>query len=253
MSRQEKAAQAGKARNWNEVTPMSLYSRHVLPLLTHLAMRNKAMAAERARWIPMATGVVLEIGMGSGLNVPFYGTNVAKLYALEPSEQLRLMAIPRATRAAFPVEFLAASAEAIPLPAASVEWLVTTWTLCSIANPVAALREFQRVLRPEGRVMFVEHGRSPDPGVLRWQDWLTPVWRRLAGGCHLNRPIDRMIVEAGFAIEELERGYIRGPRFGAYLYRGFARSCLPRSRGPLTDAATSPRDRGRPVKAERSG
>jgi ubiquinone/menaquinone biosynthesis C-methylase UbiE len=165
MSRQEKAAQAGKARNWNEVTPMSLYSRHVLPLLTHLAMRNKAMAAERARWIPMATGVVLEIGMGSGLNVPFYGPNVAKLYALEPSEQLRLMAIPRATRAAFPVELLAASAEAIPLPPASVEWLVTTWTLCSIADPVAALREFQRVLRPEGRVLFVEHGRSPMAGL----------------------------------------------------------------------------------------
>ena len=141
---------------------MSFYRRHVLPVLTHLAMSNKAVAAERARWIPLAAGVVLEIGAGSGLNLPFYGPRVGKLYALEPSEGLRRMAAPRARHAGFPVGTLAASAEAIPLPAASVEWVVTTWTLCTIGNPRLALQEFQRVLRPEGRLLFVEHGRSPD-------------------------------------------------------------------------------------------
>jgi ubiquinone/menaquinone biosynthesis C-methylase UbiE len=202
---------------------MSFYGRHVLPILTHLGMSNRAIAAERTRWIPRAAGVVLEIGVGSGLNVPFYGPNVRKLYALEPSDGLRRMATSRAARAAFPVEFLAAAAEAIPLPAASIEWVVMTWTLCTIGDPGMALREIKRVLRPEGRMLFVEHGRSPDPGVLRWQDRLTPIWRRMAGGCHLNRPIDQVIDDGGFAIEGLERGYIRGPRFGAYLYRGVAR------------------------------
>lgn len=202
---------------------MSWYSRHVLPVLTHLAMSSKTLAAERARWIPLAAGVVLEIGVGSGLNVPFYGPNVRTLYALEPSDELRRMAAPRAARAGFPVEFLSAPAENIPLPPASVESVVTTWTLCTIAEAGRALREFQRVLRPDGRLIFVEHGRSPDPEVVRWQDRLTPIWRRIAGGCHLNRPIDRLIAESGFAIEEMERGYVRGPRVDAYLYRGVAR------------------------------
>jgi len=202
---------------------MSLYSRHVLPLLTHLAMSKKALAAERARWIPLASGVVLEIGVGSGLNVPFYTSSVRRLYALEPSEELRRMAARRTGGARFPVEFLAASAENIPLPAASVDMVATTWTLCTIEDAGRALREFRRVLRPEGRVIFVEHGRSPDVHVARWQDRLTPIWRRVAGGCHLNRPIGRLLEEGGFAIEGLECGYVRGPRFGSYLYRGIGR------------------------------
>jgi SAM-dependent methyltransferase len=222
---------------------MALYRRHVLPVLTHLAMSTTAIAAERARWIPLAGGVVLEIGVGSGLNIPFYGPHVGKLYALEPSDGLRRLAAPRASQAAVPVEFLAATAEAIPLPAASVEWVVTTWTLCTIGNPAMALREFRRVLHPEGRVLFVEHGCSPEPGVLRWQDRLTPIWRRVGGGCHLNRPIDRMLAEGGFAIEGLERGYIRGPRFSSYVYRGIARPCPLRSGAwpaSLDEVATPP-------------
>lgn len=202
---------------------MSLYGRFILPWLTHLAMSNKALTVERARWIPLASGVVLEIGTGSGLNLPFYRSNVRTLYALEPSEPLRRMAASRARSASMPVEFLAASAEAIPLPDASIDVVATTWTLCTIGDAGRALREFRRVLRPEGRVIFVEHGLSPQPAVAWWQNRLTPVWRRIAGGCHLNRPIDRMIVAGGFAIEGLECGYIRGPRFGTYLYRGIAR------------------------------
>jgi len=214
---------------------MRLYSKYVLPVLTHLAMRNKAARAERARWIPLATGVVLEIGVGSGLNIPIYGPNVRKLYALDPSEELRRMAQPRAERAGFPVEFLAAPAEAIPLAAASVDSVVTTWTLCTIADPARALQELRRVLRPGGRMTFVEHGRSPDPEVVRWQDRLTPVWRRIAGGCHLNRPIDLLIAASGFEVEVMERGYSGGPRVGAYLYRGVARRCTPGSDAPGAD------------------
>lgn len=202
---------------------MGLYGTYILPVLTHLAMRNKAARAERARWIPLAAGVVLEVGAGSGLNIPFYGPHVRKLYALEPSHELRRMAGSRARRAGFAVEFLADRAETIPLAVASVDTVVTTWTLCTIADPVRALAQIQRVLRPDGRLIFVEHGRSSDPRVVRWQDRLTPLWRRIAGGCHLNRPMSELIAGGGFEVTEMERGYIAGPRVAAYTYRGVAR------------------------------
>jgi ubiquinone/menaquinone biosynthesis C-methylase UbiE len=200
-----------------------LYSRCILPVLTDLAMRNKAVSAERARWVPLAAGVVLEVGAGSGLNFAHYGSHVRKLYALDPSAELRRMAGPRAQRVRVPVEFLAAPAEAIPLPDASVDTVVTTWTLCTIADAGRALHEMGRALRGDGRLIFVEHGHSTDPRVAHWQDCLTPIWRRIAGGCHLNRPIDQLIQASGFEISEIERGYVRGPRVGAYLYRGVAR------------------------------
>lgn len=214
---------------------MPLYTGYVLPALTHLAMRTKALRAERAGWVPLAAGVVLEIGVGSGLNIPFYSPNVRALYALEPSETLRRMARSRAERAGFPVEFLAAPAEAIPLASASVDSVVTTWTLCTITDPGRALREVQRVLRPDGLLTFVEHGRAPDPEVRRWQDRLTPIWRRIAGGCHLNRAIDRLIAGSGFAIARMEAGYIRGPRVAAYLYRGTARRGASGSNSPVSE------------------
>ena len=203
---------------------MTWYREHVVPVLVHLAMRNKLLARERARWVPLAGGAVLEIGVGSGLNVPFYGPNVRMLYALEPSEALRRMAETRAKHASFPVQFLEAGAETIPLADAAVDTVVTTWTLCSIGDVRRALGEVSRVLRPAGRLIFVEHGLSPDPHVGRWQNRLTPIWRRLAGGCHLNRPIDQLLSRTGFAIDDVERGYIRGPRIVGYLYRGIARA-----------------------------
>ena len=118
---------------------------------------------------------------------------------------------------------LAASAENIPLPAASVDMVATTWTLCTIEDAGRALREFRRVLRPEGRVIFVEHGRSPDAPVARWQDRLTPIWRRVGGGCHLNRKIDELIAKAGFQITELKTFYLPGPRPMTYTYQGLAK------------------------------
>jgi SAM-dependent methyltransferase len=149
------------------------------------------------------------------------------LYALDPSAELLRKARARAARAGFPVVFLHHPAEAVPLGDAAVDSVVSTWTLCTLPDPPRALAEMRRVLRPGGRLVFIEHGRSPDPGIVRWQDRLTPFWRRVAGGCHLNRPIDALLAEGGFDVLEIERGYVRGPRVGAYLYRGLARPSVP--------------------------
>ena len=210
---------------------MGFYGKYVLPTLIELAMKNKAAQAERVRFVPRASGEVLEIGVGSGLNIPIYGSGVRKLYALDPSAELLRMAGRRAERAAFPVELLQHPAEAIPLGDGTVDSVVTTWTLCSIPDAAAALREVRRVLRPTGRLILIEHGRSPDPSVVRWQDRVTPLWRKISGGCHLNRPIDRLLAQGGFEVSELERGYMAGPRIGAYLYRGIARPAQGDARG----------------------
>ena len=206
---------------------MSVYGTYVLPVLTDLAMRNKGARAERTRWVPLATGAVLEVGAGSGLNFGFYGNRVQMVYALEPSAELRRKAAPRARQARVPIQFLEARAEAIPLPDGAVDTVVMTWTLCTIADPGSALGEMRRVLKSDGRLVFVEHGRAPDAGVARWQDRLTPVWRRITGGCHLNRPIAAMLDAGGFDVPDIECGYVSGPRVSAYLYRGVARPGTP--------------------------
>jgi ubiquinone/menaquinone biosynthesis C-methylase UbiE len=218
------AANAGwVARTERRSDRMGLYAEHVLPRLIDLAMRSKVARLERARYVPRASGLVLEVGAGSGLNLPLYRPEVQKLYALEPSPRLLGMARERAARVGIPVEFLCESAEAIPLGEGSVDSVVTTWTLCTIPDPVRALGEMRRVLRLDGRLIFIEHGRAPDVAVARWQDRLTPLWRRVAGGCHLNRPIDEILKRAGFEVPELDAGYGAGPRVAAYLYRGVAR------------------------------
>lgn len=194
-----------------------------MPALTDLAMRNSTARRERARFVPLATGVVLEVGVGSGLNIAHYGADVRTLYALDPSAESLRMARRRAKRAGFAVMLVQATAEAIPLADASVDTVITTWTLCTIPDPGRALEEMRRVLRPGGRFIFVEHGRSPDEGVTRWQDRLTPFWRRVSGGCHLNRSIDRLVTEGGFDLVNIERSYASGPRVAAYFYRGIAR------------------------------
>ena len=200
---------------------MSFYAKHILPSLIDLAMRNKETARVRAECIPQARGDVLEIGIGSGLNLPFYSSQVRRVYGLEPSFELQRMA--RALDAPVVVEFLSQSAEdPVPLANSSVDTVVITWTLCSIANAPKALQQIKRVLKADGRLIFVEHGRAPDPGVVAWQDRLTPVWKRVCGGCHLNRKIDELIEAAGFQITELKTCYLRGPRPMTYTYQGFA-------------------------------
>jgi ubiquinone/menaquinone biosynthesis C-methylase UbiE len=202
---------------------MGFYHDRVLPHLVHLAMRQRDLAGYRARVIAQAEGRVLEIGIGSGLNLPYYSARTECVIGLDPSPKLLAMTRRAAQRAAIPVELFEDSAEAIPLQDRSVDTVVTTWTMCSIPDARRALGEMRRVLKPQGRLLFVEHGRAPEPAVQRWQDRLTPLWRRVSGGCHLNRAIGELIGSAGFRIERLETGYMRGPRPLTFMYEGSAR------------------------------
>jgi len=202
---------------------MGFYQDQIVPLLINWSMRQKNLAAYRARIIPAAEGRVLEIGIGSGLNLPFYSRNVARVIGLEPSPRLLAMARQVERTGNGSVEFIEGSAEAIPLQDASVDTVVTTWTLCSIPDALRALSDMRRVLRPGGHLLFVEHGRAPDPNVIWWQDRLTPVWKRLGGGCHLNRAIGTLIEGAGFQFDRLETGYMRGPKPMTFMYEGSAR------------------------------
>lgn len=201
---------------------MSIYGDLILPRLCHLAMRNRRFRPFRQRVVGAAAGRVLEIGAGSGLNLPFYGAGVTGVISLEPSPGLIGMAVRAASRLPVAADFVEASAECIPLDTRSVDSVVMTWTGCSIADLPAALQEIRRVLRPGGRLLFVEHGRAPDARVARWQDRITPYWQRIAGGCHLNRKIDDQLNASGFRIDRLETGYIAGPRIMTFMYEGSA-------------------------------
>ncbi|MCZ4092534.1 class I SAM-dependent methyltransferase [Sinorhizobium psoraleae] len=201
---------------------MGIYRDVILPKLCDRSMRNDRLHPYRRRVIGAAAGRVLEIGAGSGLNLPFYRTTVREVLALEPSPSLLEMA-RRAPHSGVRVDFIEASAEAIPLDDGSVDTVVTTWTLCTIPGADAALSEMRRVLRPEGTLLFVEHGLSPDRGVRWCQNCLTPIWRRIGGGCHLNRPIRSMIEGAGFRIDRVETGYMAGPKPMTFMYEGSAR------------------------------
>lgn len=201
---------------------MGFYSRHILPHLIDLAMRNKESTRLRAAWIPQAKGDVVEIGIGSGLNVPFYSAQVRHLLGVDPSLELQQMAKKRTT-SHLDVEFISQSAEQrLPLPDASIDTIVITWSLCSIPNPDEALCQMRRVLKPDGQLLFIEHGRSHDSSVAAWQDRLTPVWKHVAGGCHMNRKVDELISAAGFRITALKTFYIVGPRPMTYTYQGLA-------------------------------
>jgi ubiquinone/menaquinone biosynthesis C-methylase UbiE len=202
---------------------VGFYSDIILPRLCDLAMRNKQLVPFRQRVIGAAEGRVLEVGAGSGRNLPFYRPPVREVLALEPAPRLVTMARSASRAAEMPVRFLEASAEAIPLDGQSVDTIVTTWTLCSIPLAPAALAEMRRVLRPGGRLLFAEHGLAPDENVRRWQDRLTPAWRCMCGGCHLNRPIRVLIESAGFRIDRIETGYIPGPKPMTFMYEGSAR------------------------------
>ena len=202
---------------------MSFYQRHILPTLLHLAMRQKQLVPFRKRAIGAAEGRVLEIGIGSGLNLPLYGPSVRSVIGLEPSSELLRMARGRGAAAVAPVEFLESSAEKLPLDNGSVDTVVTTWTLCTIPDAPRALAEMRRVLKPGGALLFVEHGRAPEPGVAGGQDRLDPLWSSIAGGCHLNRKIDDLISGSGFRIDSLEYARLPGPRTHSFLYEGRAR------------------------------
>jgi ubiquinone/menaquinone biosynthesis C-methylase UbiE len=202
---------------------LGFYQRCILPRLIHFGMRQKQLLPLREQLVAGARGTVLEIGIGSGLNLPFYPRELGLLLGLDPSRELLQMAKRRSAWVHFPVELNQGRAEDIPLDNRAVDHVVMSWTLCSVADPLRALAQVRRVLRSGGSLLFVEHGRAPEPRVSRWQDGLTPLWRRVAGGCHLNRPIDRLIEESGLRLTDVQTGYlISGPRFATYHYRGRA-------------------------------
>ena len=203
---------------------MGIYHQCIAPWLIDRGMRNQAMAKYRPRIPPMAEGTVLEVGMGAGLNIPYYSTAVKRLFGLEPADYLREAAARLAEVAPFPVTGLASGAESIPLENQSIDTIVSTWTLCSIPDLETALKEMRRVLKPSGRLLFMEHGRAPEPGVARTQDRLAPAFRLLAG-CSPNRQIDVLLESAGFRLDDIQRGYLDGPKFIAYHYIGAAQPC----------------------------
>ena len=182
---------------------MRFYERWVLPRLLDLTMRNRALDSYRQRTIETARGLVLEVGAGSGLNLPLYGRAVTRVVAVDPSPELLRLASKRAADVVIPVSLLRAFAEDLPLADAVFDTIVMTWTLCSIPNPMAALTEMRRVLKPGGQLIFVEHGLSPEIRTARWQRRLTPYWKRISGGCHLDRKTDDLIRSARFQIRAL--------------------------------------------------
>ena len=202
---------------------MGFYSEKLVPWLIHWGMQNKEAKRLRQHVVPRADGRVLEIGIGSGLNLPYYN-EIESLQGLDPSAVLLSLAMNGRSRVPFTVTLLRASAEAIPFATGTFDSVVTTWTLCSIPDAPGALVEMRRVLKPNGKLLFVEHGRSADPGVARWQDRLDPLWHRCSGGCHMNRDVPALIRGAGFLIDQMESGYlVRGPRVLAYHFEGRAR------------------------------
>ena len=209
---------------------MRFYNDYVLPWLIDLSMRQSQLAPYRSRVVSAASGRVLEIGIGSGLNLRFYGNSVSQIIGIEPSAKLLHMTLAASRQTSVPLDLIQGTAEAIPIDDRSIDTVVTTWTMCSIPALEKALREMRRVLRPGGRFVFVEHGRAPEPRVRWWQDHLTPVWKRFSGGCHLNRPIEDVVGCAGFRVEHLDKGYMRGPKAMTFMYEGSARPEQLRSR-----------------------
>jgi ubiquinone/menaquinone biosynthesis C-methylase UbiE len=199
------------------------YERNVLPLLIDFACGVKPVRRQRAKVVPRAQGRVLEVGIGSGLNMPYYdASRVSAIVGLDPSGAMRRRAERRIAATGLQVEFVGLSAEKIPQPDASFDSVLITYTLCSIPDPLAALAEMRRVLKPSGRLLFCEHGRAPDAAVRRWQDRLTPLWRRFGGGCHLNRDIPALLRAGGFVCDALETMYLPGPRPMTFNYWGEA-------------------------------
>lgn len=201
---------------------MGIYATRILPYLLHQGMRQERFTAYRHRLVREASGRVLEIGVGSGLNLSLYPEAVTSVVGLDPSRKLLSMAARAPRRTSLAVRLVRGRAEALPLASGSIDTVVTTWTMCSVEDLVAATREVHRVLEPSGRWLFVEHGRAPDARVRRWQDRLTPAWRHVAGGCHLNRAIPILLKQSGFHIERIESAYMQGPRIMTFMSEGVA-------------------------------
>lgn len=204
---------------------MGFYSEYILPTLLNSTMKQPDILRLRNRLVPKAEGDVLEIGIGSGLNLPFYAADLKSITGIEPSRGLRRMADRAATEAERPVVLVDAGAEDMPFDHHSFDTVISTWTMCSIPELEASLDEMRRVLKPGGKLLFVEHGKAPEAAVQRWQNRINPLWKAIGGGCHLNRPIADFLEQNGFVFEDLEQDYlVRGPKWSTYTYLGAARA-----------------------------
>lgn len=202
---------------------MGWYDDKILPHLINLACSTKPTRKQREKIVPFASGDILEIGFGSGLNLPYYDrSKVNKLWGLEPSAGMRRKAERQIAAAAIEVELIDLPGEEIPLESNSVDTVLVTYTLCTIPDVLDALEEMRRVLKPGGQLLYCEHGKAPDDSVRRWQDRLNPTWKKVAGGCNMNRDIPELLDSAGFSIVEDNRMYIPGPKALSYQYWGYA-------------------------------
>ena len=202
---------------------MNFYENYCLPHIINFVCGLKEIQKLREKVIPDAHGKVLEIGMGSGLNIPYYNAEKIELvWGLEPSEGMRKKAQSNLRQAPFEVRLLDLPSEEIPLNDNSVDTVVLTYTLCTIPDWQKALQQMRRVLKPDGKLIFCEHGEAPDENIRKWEERINPVWKKVVGGCNLGRPIPRFIEEGGFNIENIESHYLPGPKFAAYNYSGTA-------------------------------
>ena len=203
---------------------MSLYDKYILPSFLNCACGSKPINYQRQKVVPLAGGIILEVGIGSGLNIPFYDrAKVEKLIGLDPSPELNAMAQKMADQHDLEVEFLLSGAENIPLPDDHVDTVLVTYTMCTIPDALSANKEMLRVLKPGGRMIFCEHGLAPDAKVSKWQSRIDPFWGKIAGGCHLNRDIPELIRSAGFHIQAMDEMYLPStPKFAGYNYWGVA-------------------------------
>jgi ubiquinone/menaquinone biosynthesis C-methylase UbiE len=203
---------------------MGFYDRHILPYLLDGAMSAKPISYQRRKVVPRAEGRVLEIGFGSGHNLPYYdAAKVTQLWALEPSHEMRARAAERVKASPLKIDFLDLPGEQIPLDDNAADSVLVTYTLCTIPDVMKALSGMRRVLKPSGRLIFCEHGEAPDESVRKWQRRITPIWKRIGGGCHVGRAIPKLIRDSGFSVQDMETMYLPGtPRFAGFNYWGSA-------------------------------
>ncbi len=204
---------------------MDFYDKYILPKFLNCACGTKPINYQRDKIVPLAKGIVLDIGIGSGLNIPFYNkSNIDHLYGLDPSEELLKIAKPLAKKNELEIEFLQCGAEAIPLTDQSIDTVLITYTMCTIPDIKLSNSEIMRVLKPEGQLLFCEHGLAPDKNIAKWQRRINPIWRKIAGGCNLNRDIPKLITSSGFKISNMEEMYLPStPKFAGYNYWGVAK------------------------------
>ena len=203
---------------------MGIYEKHVLPRIVHFCCGQNPTTRQREKVVPLAEGHVLEIGIGTGLNIPFYDAHkVRHLWGLDPSAEMWAIAQKTAAGHHIDAEFVQAAAESIPLDDNCADTVMMTYTMCSIPSVPEALEEIRRVLKPAGRLIFCEHGRAPDQSVRRWQDRMNPLWRKIGGGCNLNRPVPRLLEQAGFKSNDMQTMYLPGWRPASFNYWGTAR------------------------------